>query len=113
MPRRKDAARVTEMLSVGEVLEEARVAAGLTQQQLLFRFQLAGGDAYLSTLITWLKGSAAVSVYDYSILARALNRALEERSSDLRINDPLDFLVPPREAGGGSAASRASSQMIE
>lgn len=70
-----------------EVLEQARVEAGLTHDELWFRYFELGGMSTAIEVDGYLHGALVAETYDRDLLATALN----ERFSELGGDHPLAY----------------------
>lgn len=63
-------------MNVAEALEAARLAAGLTQDELWALYWQAGGRAKRSAVLSYLRGNTEPQVSQYNLLARTINETL-------------------------------------
>lgn len=87
-------------VTLADALETARRAAGLSQDDLWFRYKQDGGVIGLAAFKNYLRGLSDPQWHEYDIIAKVLNEALGE--------ERLPRLPFMRSPGGGGANSETS-----
>lgn len=65
-------------MTLASALELARKAAGLSQDDLWFRYKQAGGKIGLAAFKMYLRGQSDPQWHEYAIIADVLNEAIGE-----------------------------------
>ena len=73
----------------GSKLENGRIHADLSHQDLWVRYVAIGGDSSPIAVRTYLNGGGAADVRDHDLLVDALN----ERFTELGLNRPVPYFA--------------------